>query len=233
MDFGTIVLAASFIQLAAYGSDAEAARSLAEARQHRYSWGTSFAGFSTDIAIRQNDLAAKGSLRVDKDGKATVALEGGTPELRAEAEQALRSVVQHHASRSSRHGEGKEQPEVRFLDNSDHPAGRLLEVAGDRHSSTYRVKDGILRVVNRNMGDRKTTITVLDTMPVDSNKHLVTLYSVSNWSPDGALTTSSTVRSQWNKVDHLYLPAAIEEVETGKESWKVTTYAFSNYKLGE
>lgn len=233
MHCGSLLVVAGVLQFLALGADVDPAKTLTEAREHRYTWGSDFTGFSAAVAVQQNEVRANGTIRVDKEGKVQLELSGGNEQLRSDAERQLRSLVQHHLSRSSRHGSGNESPSARFLDQDGHAAGRLIQVEGDRHSSTYRVKDGVLRVVNRDMGDRKMTITVLDTMATDAGKHLVTVYNVSNWSSDGALSTSSTVKSKWNKAGHLYLPGAIEEVEADKNGWKVTTYAFSNYKMSE
>ena len=52
---------------------------------------------------------------------------------------------------------------LRFADDDDdHPLGRLLTFQGGRFASSYRVKDGQITRVNRHMGRRNMTITVLD-----------------------------------------------------------------------
>src|SRR5262249_3591123 len=76
-------------------------------------------------------------------------------------------------------GAGRGKPVLRFADaETDHPLGRLVAFEGGRFASSYRIKDRQIRVVNRDLGKRHMTITVLDNERTAEGRFLPRSYTV-------------------------------------------------------
>ncbi|MBT4868061.1 MAG: DUF3386 family protein [Planctomycetaceae bacterium] len=184
-------------------------------------------GFTADVSGSVDGRGFEGTARVDAEGDLTVESdeEAGTEWV----EDQLGSIVLHRqASDGSR-----PKPVLRFADDDlDHPLGRLLIFDGGRFASSYRVRDGHLSVVNRNIGPMNMTITVLDNKKNAEGKFLPHSYVVQYWdAKTGRLLRTETVQVRWRRVGDFDLPTE-QTVTTASESGlTVRTIRLANHKL--
>jgi hypothetical protein len=106
-------------------------------------------------------------------------------------------------------GGARLRPVLRFADDQDdHPLGRLLTVEGGRFASSYRVKDHQITVVNRHIGRRNMTITVLENERNREGRYLPRSYLVHYWDAStGDLDRVEAVQDRWKRLDAWDLPA--------------------------
>jgi hypothetical protein len=130
-------------------------------------------------------------------------------------------------------GEEEAKPVLRFADGeTDHPLGRLVVFEGGRFASSYRIKDGQIRVVNREMGGRHMTITVLDTERNAEGRFLPHSYTVQYWdAATGALQRAETVRQSWQRVGGWDLPGSYTVTAASDTGLAVRSFTLSGHKL--
>jgi hypothetical protein len=140
---------------------------------------------------------------------------------------ALRSLVGH------RLGSGESDDRVSFADQqTDHPLGRLIKLDYDSAmASAYRIKDGVIREVNRQTDGGRFTISVFEVNRNAEGKYLPGYYSVSFWNKDGSLRSSTAVRETWVRVGDYDLPATHDSVATGKDEHRNVSMRFGNHRL--
>ena len=110
-------------------------------------------------------------------------------------------------------------PRFRFVDEpKDHPLGRLIAVRGDQMASSYRLKDRQIMVVNRRMGQRNLTITMLENDTNTEGRFLPHSYVVQYWdAASGKLLSAETTQERWQRVGSLDLPV-LHSVTTASTS---------------
>ena len=110
-------------------------------------------------------------------------------------------------------------PQFRFVEDSEgHPLGRLIAVEGGQMASSYRIKDHQIMVVNRRMGKRNMTITVLENQTNADGRFLPHSYVVQYWdAAGGKLLSAETIQERWQRVGSLDLPV-LHSVATASET---------------
>ncbi len=211
---------------AASADKGEAAAMIAKARDGRAVWNN-FTGFEADVTLFIEGKEQQGRIRVSGEGK--VELTG----LELKDEKALlstlRSMVGH------RMGSGSEDDAVSFADEiQGHPLGRLIRFDNDSAmGSHYRVKDDVVREVNRSTDAGKFTISVLEVRRNAEGKYLPGVYNVNFWNKDGSLKSNTTVRETWVRVGTFDLPLTHYSVTAGANDHRNVQLEFSNHKLLE
>ena len=179
-EFATLAFAWPLVRPATE-ADPEAVALFEEALAARAAWGDDFPGFAAHLAGTVDGRPFTGSVTVRDDG--TVQVEADDPVALPLAPGSAR-VDRHAPARRRTGGSGPDQarPVLRFADDQDdHPLGRLLTFVGGGFASSYRVKDRQISVVNRHMGKRNMTITVLDNDKNPEGRFLPRSYLVQYW----------------------------------------------------
>lgn len=197
-EFATLALA---WPLTHEGADPQAVARFQDALSARAAWND-FTGFSAAAAGSVDGRPFSGKVTVQADG--TVKVEVDDPVARPWLEDQLGSLVMHRMADSG----SDSKPVLRFGDDDeDHPLGRLLVFEGGRFASSYRVKDRQIMVVNRHIGRRNMTITVLENEKNSEGKFLPRRYLVHYWNAaDGRLDRVETVQERWRRVGAWDLP---------------------------
>lgn len=195
--------------LGRHDADEQAVMLFEQAVASRASW-KDFPGFTASVRGTADGRSFSGTIRIDAEGKATVDL--GDSLAQGWVEGQLRSIVLHRLASQSQ----GERPVLRFADDDQqHPLGRLLTFDGGQFASSYRVKDGQITVVNRNLGEKNMSIIVLDSEKTPEGKYLPRSYSVQYWrASDGQTLRSETIQNRWVRVGDWDLPAAITVTES-------------------
>ena len=203
-----------------------AAELLRDARDGRAIW-TDFPGFEADLTLFAESREQTGKIAVTADG--TVTLSGFELKDEKGIVGTLRSLVGH------RMPGGETDDNVSFADEqTDHPLGRLIKLDYDSAmASAYRIKDGVIREVNRQTDGGPFTISVFEVHRNAEGKYLPGYYTVSFWNKDGTLRSSSTTHESWVRVGKFDLPATHASVATGKDDHRNVSMIFSNHRLLE
>lgn len=208
------------------GADPEAVALFEDALATRAPWND-FTGFTADIAGSADGRAFNGKVTAQADG--TVKVESDDPVARPWLEDQLGSLVMHRMADSG----SDEKPVLRFADDQeDHPLGRLLTFEGGRFASSYRVKDHQITVVNRRMGKRNMTITVLENERNREGKYLPRRYLVNYWdAATGRLDKVETVQERWQRVGAWDLPVEHTVTYASDAGLSVRQVTLTNHKV--
>jgi hypothetical protein len=214
--------------LAPQGPDAAAVALFEEALAARASW-QGMPGFTARIQGKVGGRPFTGTVTVSAKGELDLDIDDDA--LHSWVEDHLGSVVLHRGG--GPRGAGKTKPVLRFADGeTDHPLGRLVMFEGGRFASSYRIKDGQIRVVNREMAGRHMTITVLDTERNAEGRFLPHSYTVQYWdAATGALQRAETVRQTWQRVGGWDLPASYAVTAASDTGLAVRNFTLSGHKL--
>ncbi len=209
------------------GADAEAVSLFQDALSARAQW-VDFPGFSATIAGSVDDRAFAGKLRAQADG--SIEIDTDDPAARPWLKDQLGSLVMHRLGDS---GRSDEKPVLRFADDQeDHPLGRLLLFEGGQFASSYRVKDHQITVVNRHLGRRNMTITVLENERNRDGKYLPRTYLVHYWdASNGRLERVETVQQRWQRVGAFDLPVEHTVTNSSDTGLSVRQFTLSDHKL--
>jgi len=190
-----------------------------------------FPGFSADIQGHVDGRPFSGTVTI----QAGCAVDAKIADQNALAwvQEQLESIVLHRGAGNSSRATGKSEPIIRFADNeTDHPLGRLLVFEGGRFASSYRVKDGQIKVVNRHMGKENMTITVLENKRTKDNGYLPRTYTVQYWdATKGNLKRTETIQDRWLRVGSWDLPASHTVAVASNNGLAVRTFTLSKHQL--
>lgn len=191
-----------------------------------------FPGFTAELAGESDGRPFTGAVTFRSDG--TVTLNVDDPVARPWLQDQFESLAMHrHAeARDNSSGLG-DKPILRFADDrDDHPLGRLLSFEGGRFASSYRIKDRQITVVNRRVGAKNMTITVLDNDRNPEGKLLPHSYLVHHWdAKTGALDRVETVQERWQRVGTWDLPASHITSTASGGGFSVRSVTLSKHSL--
>ena len=197
---------------------------LSGARTQRTVW-RDFPGFTAKLAVATDDQQQQGRIHVTADGEVT--FEGFATELPAAIAGSIRSLVAHRLSDSD--GDAEESNAAFAEEFTGHPLGRLISL-GDG-SGKYRVRDGLLRQVNRESSRGRFTISVLEVYRNAEGTTLPRTYTVSYWNSDGELDRVNVINESWKRVGSFDLPERYSTVTTGDSQHENLRLDFSNHHL--
>lgn len=203
-----------------------AAEVVRQAREARALWHD-FPGFEADLTLFAEDRSQQGRINVSSSGQ--VELSGFELKDEKSVLQTLRSLVSH------RLGGGAEDESVSFVDEQfDHPLGQLIKFDEDvSMGSHYRIKDGVIRQVNRKTDGGRFTISVFEVRRNAEGKYLPGFYSVNFWNADGTLRSNTTTCETWVRIGTFDLPLTHNSVTAGKDVHKNLRMEFSHHRLLE
>jgi hypothetical protein len=210
-------------------ADPEAVALFEKAVADRAVWDD-FPGFTAEVAGSLDGRPFSGKVTVSADG--TVKAEVDDARARPWVDDQLGSIVMHRLPNPSDEGS---KPVLRFADrDDDHPLGRLLAFQGGRFASSYRVKDGRITVVNRQIGKQAMSITVLDNTPGAGGKSLPQSYLVHYWdAASGRLDRVETVQDRWRRVERYDLPAGHTVTTSSDAGLSVRSLTLSGHRLAK
>jgi hypothetical protein len=215
------------------GPDPEAVALFQKALAARAAW-TDFRGFSADLSGEVDGRKYSGKATVTARGDAT--LEMDEEVVKPWVEDQIHSIIMHRLAAPK--GGSKEEtkpPVLRFADqDTAHPLGRLLTFDGGEFASSYRVRDDRITVVNRVMGGRNMTITVLDESRNADGKQLPRTYTVQYWNAqDGTLDRTESFSLRWTRVDRWDLPASVTMTAASKSGLSVRTIRLTKHRIAK
>jgi hypothetical protein len=225
-EFATLAFAWPLVRPASE-ADPGAVALFEEALATRATWGDDFPGFAAHLAGTVDGRAFAGSVTVRDDG--TLQVEADDPVAKPWLEDQLASIVMHRLPGD------RTQPVLRFADDGeDHPLGRLLVFVGGSFASSYRVKDRQISVVNRHMGKRNMTITVLDNDRNPEGRFLPRSYLVQYWdTASGTLDHVESIQERWQRFRSWDLPVVHTVTDASDAGFSVKSVTLSEHRLLE
>jgi hypothetical protein len=204
----------------------EAPELMRRARESRAAW-QKFPGFEADLKLFTDGHEQSGKIKVTAGGQVELSgfqLKDDKPVL-----QVLRSLVGH------RMGSGGEDSDVSFAEEpTGHPFGRLIKFNSDTAmGSHYRIKDDVIREVNRKTESGRFTISVLEIRRNEEGKYLPGFYTVSFWNKDGSLRSTTTTNESWKRIGAFDLPLTHDSVSASANELRNLRMEFSGHKLLE
>ncbi len=211
-------------------TDAGADALFRDAVAHRAAWHR-FPGFSAEVAGSFDGREFNGAVTVKPDGDVQIQTDDAAAKPWLQGQ--LESLVMHRQPPPEDQSSGADASRLRFVDEpGEHPLGRLIAARGDRMASSYRVKDHQIMVVNRRMGQRNMTITVLENETNPEGHFLPHSYVVQHWdTASGRLLSAETIQERWRRVGSVDLPV-LHSVTTASDAGLSTRVVrFSGLKL--
>ena len=209
-------------------ADPEAVALFERALAARATW-EKFPGFTADVSGNVDGRAFSGKVTVAAGGDVTLSLDENV--VKPWVEEQLESIVNHRLPLPK----SDHAPTLRFGDREGaNPLGRLLIFDGGQFASSYRVVNDRITVVNRSLGPRNMTITVLDDRLNAEGKQLPQAFTVQYWNAaDGSLERTDSVSNRWVRVGSYDLPAAITVTTASKSGLSVRAIELTHHKLGK
>jgi uncharacterized protein DUF3386 len=209
-------------------ADREAVALFERALAARATW-EKFPGFTADVSGNVDGRAFSGKVTVAAGGDVTLSLDENV--VKPWVEEQLESIVNHRLPLPK----SDHAPTLRFGDREGaNPLGRLLIFDGGQFASSYRVVNDRITVVNRSLGPRNMTITVLDDRLNAEGKQLPQAFTVQYWNAaDGSLERTDSVSNRWVRVGRYDLPSSITVTTASKSGLSVRSIQLTNHKLGK
>lgn len=172
-------------------------------REHREAFSPNFGGFRAELSIRLDGKQHSGTLLFKSPRTIEVKLED--EEVQPSTEETLRSMIFHRMP-PRRRDSSQPQKSLRLGEPDKHWLGRKVYL-GDRFESSYRIRDNQILEINRQMGDTRLLITVIENQFTPKGRHLprhflVTLFDMKT----GALKSASAYIDEYVEMDGNFLP---------------------------
>lgn len=194
-----------------------------------YHYPDGFAGFSAEITYADAASQAIGAVavRTPRD----VILEIDASRLALEwIRRELSSMAAHRWPFEYEHGDGRLS--LTFEADENHPLGRLIEAHGTGLSLSYRIKEGRIVQINRQMGDTRFSINILEHVQTADTRLLPTYFTVSYWDvPSERLTRSNAYTDRFALHDGILLPASRRVITVDDNGVTVRELTLTGYQL--
>jgi hypothetical protein len=187
---------------------------LSQSRGERAVW-EDFPGLTAGIVVNIDGQRTSGKVTVGSDGDVELQLDNA--DAKKWAQRQFSSLVRHRIPADSF------AVEANFEDNLvHHPLGRQLRLSEDLMGSIYRIRDNVVRQVNRTSEKTRFTISVLDVHRNPEGKYLPSIFTVSFWNQEtGELNFAQTHKHTWQRTGKFDLPVQLLEVHSGKDEYHV------------
>ena len=187
-------------------NDVEAHALLRGAHEIGYRFPEGFGGFSARVRYAGAGETAEGSVVVRAPRDVTLDLAAGET-AQGWVRQEIASVAGHRWF--SRYEESDGRYALGFGGDDDRVLGRLIVFSDDPYASSYRIRDGRIAQVNRQMGPVRFSITIQDHRTFADGRVVPTAFAVSFWNvAGGTLTRSDAYTDRYAEIDGVMLPAS-------------------------
>lgn len=182
-------------------------------REHREAFSPRFGGFRARLRIQWDGKQHSGTLLFKPPRALEVTLED--EEARRRVEETVRSMIFHRMPPRRRDRTQPQKP-LRLGIPDSHWLGRKVYL-GDRYESSYRIRDNQILEINRQMGDTRLVITVIENQFTPKGRHLprhflVTLFDMET----GALKSASAYTDEYVEMEGNFLPKRRQITSTRK-----------------
>jgi hypothetical protein len=186
-------------------SNSAAHEVLRRAHERGYHFPQNFAGFSATIRYIHDNALFTGTLEVHSPGKIQFNLDADAQEL-SWLRREIGSLCGHRWYAPYEEGDGRY--ELELSRDEHHPSGDLITFHSDPYNSSYRVRDGAIKQVNRTLGNQRFSINIQAHTPIREGLFLPAYFTVMFWSvEDTRLLRTAIYHDRYIEVGNVFLPA--------------------------
>ena len=201
----------------AVANDPAAHAALREAHEAGYKFPQGFAGFTASLTFVQDGEAVSGRVTVRAPRDIQFDIEADDTAI-GWLKQEIGSMAGHRWPASYEAGDGRWT--LTLEDDAGHPLGQTVNVHEDPFDSSYRLRDGHISQVNRQMGGTRFTITILDHQTAADGRSLPSDFTVAYWDiAGGRLTRADAYTDRYATVAGTSLPVGrrvVTSTDTGQ-----------------
>jgi len=202
---------------------------LRAAHDASYRYPPDFGGFSAEVDLTDGQQRGHGRIVASSPRAVEVCLPGVSTDLAEWVKQTLASELMHRWPRPYEAGDGRYQ--LVLEQAPEHPLGDCIRLLDDPFHSSYRVRDGVITLVAREIGDEAFHIITLVREPGPDGRWLPTHYVVVfHDRATGQIRRTSVHEAQYTVVDGVALPERMREVTTSPTGLVVREMRLHNHQ---
>jgi len=202
---------------------------LQAAHERAYRYPEDFAGFQAVLRYTTDQNTREGIITIHSPTDITLELEGEEEKLKV-LQREIASLCGHrwHAPYSS--GDGRYT--LSLDENAQHPLGQLILFHDDPFKSSYRVKNGSVVQINRQMGTTQFTIQIQEHTSIEGKYTLPRQFTVAYWDTDQKrLMRSVGYTDLYIPIEGCYLPSSRRIIISDDTGVHTHAIDFSSHKL--
>ena len=198
-------------------NDPAAHAALRKAHEAGYKFPDGFAGFTATLTFIQDSEAVSGRVTIKAPRDVQVDIEADEAAI-GWLKQEISSMAGHRWPTSYEAGDGRWT--LTLEDDAAHSLGQTVTVHNDPFGSSYRLRDGHISQVNRQMGGTRFTITILEHQVAADGRSLPSVFTVAYWEiAEGRLTRADAYTDRYATVAGTSLPVGrrvVTSTDTGQ-----------------
>ena len=197
------------------------------AYENRYTWDSTFPGYSADVTLTRGNESYTGKVRIHADMTFEV-VEASDDKVKEEIKGQLWEIAIHRVRRGFEETHGNN---VFTLGETDDTGAVEILVSGKAMGDRYKVRNNIVCLVHRHIRDVVVTINTFSTIDTGEGYLSHRYDSVYHDAKTNELKGSSVFEDGYEKVGEHYIMSRrlIQSEKDGKP--EVTEFSFSNIKL--
>ena len=202
---------------------------LQAAHDRAYHYPDNFAGFKASIQYSTDEKTSEGNISIHSPSDIKLELAGKEDELKL-LQREIASLCGHrwHAPYSA--GDGRYT--LSLDENAEHPLGQLVIFQDDPFKSSYRIKDGSIVQVNRQMGTAKFTIYIQEHTWIEGTSTLPRQFIVAFWDTEQKrLVRNIIYTDHYVPIEGYYLPSSRRMIVYNDEGISAHVITFSAHEL--
>ncbi|MBW4580440.1 MAG: DUF3386 domain-containing protein [Tildeniella nuda ZEHNDER 1965/U140] len=197
------------------------------AYENRYTWDSSFPGYSTDITVKQGDRLYTGKARINHD--LTYEISDVSDEKANELIKGqVWEIAVHRVRKPFEETHGKN---VFELGETDETGAVAISVSGKAMGDGYKVRNNEVSLVHRHIHNVVVTINTFSTIDTGEGYLAERYDSVYHDATTNELKGSSQSEDTYEKIGNYYILTRRVITEDQKGEAVVTEYGFSHIKL--
>ncbi len=202
---------------------------LQAAHDRAYRYPEHFAGFKAALRYSMDEESLEGTITIHSPDTITLELGGREGELQA-LQREIASLCAHRWYAPYSAGDGRYT--LSLDENAQHPLGQLIIFHDDPFKSSYRIKDGSVVQVNRQMGTTRFTIHIQEFTSVEENRTLPRQFTVAYWDTNQQrLMRTTSYTDHYIPVEGYYLPTYRRIIIYDDKGVSTHIIEFSAHKL--
>lgn len=212
--------------------DSAAEELLRDARARRWVFpDEKFHGFRANVVLRDDARAFTGKLEFKSVREMSFDLPGAGEDTLGWLRGVLAMNVAHRLQRTGGMPVPTDFP-VRFEAGAENALGPKIVFEGDPLGSSYRIRDGIITEVHRQMHGSLFTITTLEVVAGADGRTMPKHYVVTYFDPDTkAINGVAQYTEHYTDVNGIYLPTHIRVIETSGTTTTVRAIELNDVTL--
>ncbi len=176
-----------------------------------------FHGFTAAVTFREGSQTFTGHVTLKTIRDITFDLPGASQESLEWLRGVLAMNLAHRLERSGGMPVPTNYP-VFIAEGEDNAMGVKIVFEGDPLGSSYRIQDGVITEVHRQMHGSRFTITTLEVVLTEDGRNLPKHYVVTYFDPEtGRLSGVAQYTEHYAPVGGIHLPTFIRIIETNPE----------------